>query len=90
MENKKNEYESTIHSLIVKLKNEPIHSESATIIMLEDDGAGPFVVVRQYTDTSNAEIRLMSEEWPAISKSISRLLEESDRQTKNLLDDEEK
>jgi len=65
--------ETIIGSLIVKPHKEPIFSEQATIIALEDEAAGPYVTVSQSHE--HPKIGFMADEWPAIKEAIERMLE---------------
>jgi len=69
------EYEITTLSLIVKPVGEPIFNERATIIQLEDEAAGAFLVLRQINDASQTgEVRFDTEEWPKISEAIEMMI----------------
>jgi len=69
------EYEITTLSLIVKPKGEPIFSERATFIEMADEGAGPFLTLRQINDeTERGEIKIDLEEWPTIQEAIGLML----------------
>lgn len=67
-------YHTQTHALIVKPVNEPIYSEMATIVRIDDEAAGPYVVVEQHGRTDLGKIAITSEEWPAIQEAISRLM----------------
>lgn len=67
-------YETQPYSLIVKPKNEPIYSEMATIIRIDDEAAGPFVVVEQHGREEVGKIAIDWEEWPHIREAIDRLM----------------
>jgi len=59
----------------VKPVGEPIFNERATIIQLEDEAAGAFLVLRQTHDHSEkGEIRFDLEEWPKISEAIEKMI----------------
>ena len=62
--------------LVVLPEDQPIFSEYATEIEIQDEVGGEFVVVRQVHDGSNGanEIRLTVEEWPAVRRAINRML----------------
>lgn len=65
-------YETQTHALIVKPTGEPIYSAHATIITLNDEGAGPFIVVKQQDD---AKIAIDPHEWPALRDAIEQLMQ---------------
>jgi len=65
--------ETIVGSLIVKPHKEPIFSEQATIIALEDEAAGLYVTVTQ--THGHPKIAITAEEWPAIKEAIERMLE---------------
>lgn len=72
----KDEYEIIVNSLIVKPKGEPIFSELATYISIEDEAAGPFVIIKQHNDLAEkGEIRIDVDEWPCISKAVIQMLD---------------
>jgi hypothetical protein len=68
------EYECVITALTVKPKTEPIYSEYATTITMEDEGAGPFVCVKQEMGKENKELlRIDAEEWPTMRGAIDHI-----------------
>lgn len=55
----KDQYEIRIKSLIVAPVGEPIFSEKATEISIDDEAGGEFIVIRQTFDRAeNGEVRL--------------------------------
>ena len=63
-------------SLIVKPETEPVFSELATTVRIDDEGAGPFVrVVQEGRDDARHGITIDATEWPAIRDAIERMLE---------------
>lgn len=64
------EYETLLSLITVKPKDEPIYSENATAISLEDEGAGLFVTVSQ----DGRKIGINPEEWPHIRDAIERII----------------
>ena len=69
------EYEMTTLSVIVKPKGEPIFSKRATIIEMTDEGAGPFITLRQINDEiKRGEIKIDLEEWPTVQEAIGLML----------------
>lgn len=67
-------YEIQTHALIVKPASEPIYSEMATIIRLDDESDGPYVVVEQHGREDVGKVALTHEEWPAIRDAIDRMM----------------
>ena len=67
-------YKTIQSSLIVLPENDPIFSEQATTIRIEDEAAGAFVCVSQCTDKNESEIRLTTEEWPEIRRAIDKMM----------------
>lgn len=63
------EYETEIIEKLVKPKGEPIFSERATSIRIEDEAGGCFVVVCQ-CGKIEAKIQIDPGEWPAIREAI--------------------
>ena len=57
-------------------EGEPIYSERATEIEIQDEAAGEFLVVRQVNDRNKdaAEIIIEPDNWPAIRGAIELLL----------------
>ena len=71
-----NEYETLISAVTVLPKGEPMYSEMATTIRLEDEAGGLFVVVEQdggHVDKKGVAID--QAEWPQIRKAIDTLME---------------
>lgn len=68
-------YETIINSLIVMPKGESIYSERATFITIDDEAAGPFIVVEQHLDEQTGKIKIDVEEWQYIRKAIDQMIE---------------
>jgi hypothetical protein len=70
------EYETRITRLTVLPKDEPIFSEMATDVEIEDEAAGEFVKVTQHDGSVKTEksILINPEEWPYIKAAIDQLL----------------
>jgi len=49
---------------------EPIFSEQATEVYIEDESAGPFVVVKQCRVDGDGKVLIDIEEWPAIKDAV--------------------
>lgn len=68
-------YEITPNSLVVKPIGEPIYSERATFVSIDDEAAGPFVSIEQHTDELSGKIKIDVEEWSHIRKAIDQMVE---------------
>jgi hypothetical protein len=69
------DYETRITRLTVNKPNEPIFSELATHIEIEDEAAGEFISIRQQADHAKAGVvNITAEEWPHIKAAIEQLL----------------
>lgn len=80
-------YHTFVKSLIVLPKGEAVFSELATTVTIEDEAAGPFVVVEQTGGTGQTgRIEINPEEWPSIYEAITsqlricRMLESHDKE----------
>jgi len=61
------EYQVVTKSVIVVPEGEPIFSELATTVAIEDEAAGAFVIISQTSDNIKpGEIRICTEEWPTL------------------------
>lgn len=63
-------YQTRITKLTVLPANEPIFSEQASHISIEDEAAGEFIEIQQADGT----IKIDPEEWPAIKQAVEQLL----------------
>jgi hypothetical protein len=69
------EYETRVTRLTVNVIDEPIFSEMATHIQIEDEAAGEFISVHQQSDHAKAGVvNITAEEWPHIKAAIEQLL----------------
>ena len=70
------EYQTFISTLTILPKGDPIFSEKATRVSLDDEAAGLFVTVSQDADSGNGlgKIQIMVEEWPQIREAIESML----------------
>jgi hypothetical protein len=67
-------YKTTTTSISVHLENEsPIFGDSATIVKLEDEGAGMFIVLEQ----PEGEVRIDPEEFDFLIESARKLITEA-------------
>lgn len=67
-------YETHIMALIVKPVDQPIFSEMATIVRIEDEAGGPFVEVEQHGRTDIGKICIDPNEWPALRDAIDKMI----------------
>ena len=71
-------YRVRVTRLTVLPKWEPIFSERATHVEIEDESAGEFLKVTQIigntSDAAIREVRIEPGEWPAIRHAIERLM----------------
>lgn len=61
--------------MVVKLVGEPIYSDRTTIITIDDEAAGLFIIVDQYRDELSGKIKIDSEEWYHIRKATDQMVE---------------
>lgn len=66
-------YETHQLSLIVKPAGEPIFSEMATTIRIEDDAGGPFIEVEQHGN-GLGKIAIDPDEWEEIRNAIDQMV----------------
>jgi len=59
--------------LVVMPEGEPIFSDQATHIEIEDESAGEFVIVKQLQE-GYGKIGISPEDWPAIRRAIDKLV----------------
>lgn len=68
-------YIERVIKVVVLPDGEPVFSEHATEIEIQDEAGGEFVVVRQtYGSEGKNEIRLTDEEWPMVRAAIDRMM----------------
>lgn len=62
--------------IVVLPPGEPLFSELATEIEIQDEAGGEFVVVRQCRDTADkaGEIKVDPEEWPELRAAVDRMV----------------
>ena len=69
------QYETRILAMIVLPEGEAIFCERATIIRLEDESGGEFIVIEQHPDAKDAQqIAINPEEWPTIRAAIDDMV----------------
>lgn len=70
-------YTTRATKLTVMPEGEPIFSDMATSVTIEDDSTGEFVSVRQTAcQLKNGEIQINPEEWPALRAAIDDMIGE--------------
>ena len=71
-------YETRVLSMIVVPAGEAIFHEAATVIKINDDAAGEFVVVSQdgNSDAKQGEVCIEPEAWPQIRDAIDKMVSE--------------
>ena len=68
--------ETRITSLIVLPEGEPIFSERATIVRIDDEAGGEYIVVSQDSIPGRGNVAINPEEWPDIRDAIERMMKE--------------
>lgn len=67
-------YERIVREITIKPEGEPIFHELATSIRIDDEAAGPFLVVSQCRDSKDQSITIDDESWPALRDGIEEML----------------
>ena len=65
-------YKTRITQITIVPEGEPIYSEGATRIEIDDEGAGEFVVVSQ----DKGKILIDPEEWRPLCEAINKMISE--------------
>ena len=73
-------------ALIVKPTTEPIFSEMATTIGIEDEAGGCFVVVSQEGGEGIGKIHIDREEWPQIRDAVEKMFTICDQINRECMD----
>lgn len=68
-------YETIQSAVIVLRVGEPIYSEQATTIALDDEAAGLFVTISQEGRDGPGKISFCHEEWPMIRAQIDAMMQ---------------
>ena len=66
-------YEARVMSMVVLPKGQPIYSEMATTVSLDDEAAGEYLVLEQQGFEGAGKVRVTAEEWPALRRAINRM-----------------
>ena len=70
-------YKTRITRITVAPVGEPIFSEQATSVAIDDEDAGGFVVIEQSRDDQESgKVAIDPEEWPHVAAAVERLLKE--------------
>lgn len=68
-------FQATINAIAIhRAGDSPIFGESTTIVRLDDEGGGPFIVIEQFTDTQPSVVKLDPDEVALVMRTASRLL----------------
>ncbi len=81
-------FQTTITAIAIhRAGDSPIFGESTTIVRLDDEGGGPFIVIEQADAPQPGAIRLDPDECEIVMREVRRLLEqkaiEGDEENKN-------
>lgn len=68
--------EARVLSVVVAPEGEAIFSESATVVRIDDEGGGEYVVVDQDSIPGRGNVAINPEEWPDIRDAIERMMKE--------------
>ncbi len=68
--------EARVLSVVVAPEGEAIFSESATVVRIDDEGGGEYVVVSQEGVPGRGNVAINPEEWPDIRDAIDRMVKE--------------
>jgi hypothetical protein len=73
-------HQTRVTRLHVLPAGEPLFAESATVIEIEDEAAGEYVLIRQQSGHVDAKAQTIAvndrEEWEAIKSAVERMLGE--------------
>jgi len=67
-------YHIQTNALVVKPIDEPLSSEQSSIVRIDDDGAGLFVVVEQHGRIDLSKIAIDVDEWPTLRRAIDQMI----------------
>ena len=74
--NDKTNYETRITQFTVLPAGEPIFSERATVITIEDEAAGEYVTLTQHHGGEEPKILIEADDWPLIRQAVETMLAE--------------
>ena len=59
-------------------EGEPVFAEHNTHVEIDDEAAGPFIVIQQHRDDAEkGQVRINAEEWPSIVRAVEMAIEAS-------------
>lgn len=67
-------YEKRLTAFSVGPPDEPLFSEMATTVRIDDESGGEFVAVEQHGRTDVGKICINPEEWPVLRETIDELI----------------
>jgi len=83
------QYEICTLSVIVKEKGKPIYDQQATVIEMTDEGAGPFIKLKQCNDDSKiGEVQFDPAEWTTIKQAVETMIRICDDEQQNSYDND--
>ena len=65
-----------VTQITVLPEGEPTYSERATIVEIEDDAGGEFVIVDQSSGGDYGKVAIDPDEWPTLRAAIDRMVAE--------------
>lgn len=72
------DYTTHLVAMIVAPKGEPVYSERATRIEIQDDAAGAYIQISQTGGRDDFRgVAIDPEEWPAVRDAIERMIVEA-------------
>ena len=66
-------YIRRVTRITVLPEDQPIFSEMATHVVIDDEGAGELIEIQQQHRTDSGRISIESREWPAIRSAVEEL-----------------
>ena len=69
------EYITKMTAVIVLPPDEPIYSERATTVRIEDEAGGEFIEIEQH-GRDLGKVQIAPEEWPALRDAIDKMVRE--------------
>lgn len=70
------QYECRVTQWTVVPIGEPTFSEMATVVSIDDESGGEFVVVKQSGRVDLSKIAINPDEWPALRKAIDTAIKQ--------------
>jgi hypothetical protein len=66
--------ETRVTQIVVCPPGQPLFSEMATTVRIQDEAAGEFVEMEQHGGPGLGKVQINPEEWPALRAAINRLM----------------